>query len=288
MKIDVHIHPFCKEATWEDLDKVAEAMWGLDPKKKERMKVMLQNVATKISIDNYIKLMDQFEIEKAVIVSMNCKTAYDIVLVTNDDIAKFVEMYPNRFIGFGGIDPPAPDALDQLDYAISSLGLKGIKLVPPVQKFDLKEPIYDPIWKKMNDLNIPLWIHGGHQVSTAGSEAKYGHPMRIDDLAMRYPDLTIIIGHMGTPWFWDTFSVVSRHPNVYVDISAHPALYKYFPWDAYMDYNVDNKVLFASDHPLVHWNQIIPSVENLPIPESFKAGIFIKNAQKLLKSFNII
>jgi hypothetical protein len=287
-KIDFHMHPFCKEATWDDLGKVSEAMWGQDPKKKKRMKRMLENVAAKFSIKDYITLMDKFEIEKAVIVSMNVKTTYGIILVSNDNIKNFVEMYPHRFIGFAGIDPPASDALEQLQYAINSLGLKGVKIVPPVQKFDLKDSTYDPIWKMINDLGIPLWIHGGHQMSTAGSNAKYGHPMRIDDLAMRYPDLTIIIGHMGTPWFWDSYSVVLRHHNVYIDVSAHPALYHYFPWDAYSSYNIENKVLFASDHPLCHWNQLIPAIEQLPISDNFKRKIFRKNAQKLLTSLKII
>lgn len=288
MKIDIHFHPFCKEAMWDDLGKVADAMWGSDQEKKETMGAMLNILATRYSIDNYIELMDKFDIEKAVIVSFNVRTAYGICLVTNDDLANFVDKYPNRFIGFAGIDPPAADALDQLDYAINSLNLKGVKLVPPVQKFDLTDKIFDPLWKKMIDLYIPLWTHGGHQVSTAGSIAKYGHPERIDDLAMRFPELTIIIGHMGTPWFWDTYSVVVRHPNVYVDISAHPALYQYFPWNAYSQYNIENKVLFASDHPLTHWNQIIPAIEKLPISENFKTRIFHENAQNLLGAFGII
>jgi len=288
MIIDFHFHPFCKEATWQELDKITDAMWGLYPIKKKRMAIMLKTLATRYSIDNYIELMDNFQIDKAIIVSFNIKTAYGAILVNNDDLAMFVKKYPERFIGFAGIDPPASNALDQLDYAINSLDLKGVKLVPPVQKFDLKDEIYNPIWEKIVDLNIPLWIHGGHQVSTAGSIAKYGHPMRIDDLAMRFPEMTIIIGHMGTPWFWDTFSVVIRHPNVYVDISAHPELYKYFPWDAYTNSNIEDKVLFASDHPLCHWNQIIPAVKDLPISDGFKNRILKKNAVRLLKSFKII
>jgi len=288
MIIDFHFHPFCKEATWQDLDQVAEAMWGLNPNQKKRMRVMLQNLANKYSINNYIELMDKFEIEKAIIVSFNIKTAYGVCLVTNDDIANFVDKYPERFIGFAGIDPPSPEAIEQVEYALESLELKGIKLVPPVQKFNLEDKIYDPLWEKILEYNTPLWIHGGHQVSTAGSDAKLGHPMRIDDLAMRYPEMTIIVGHMGTPWFWDTYSVVIRHPNVYVDISAHPELYQYFPWDAYTNSNIEDKVLFASDHPLCHWNQIIPSVDKLPISESFKTKILYKNAIKLLKSRKIL
>ena len=244
---------------------------------------MLKNVSENVSIDDYIVLMDKVGIDKAIIVSFNAKTAYDIILVSNDNIADLISLYPKKLIGFAGIDIPAPDALDQLDYAINSLSLKGVKLVPPVQKFDISDKVYDPIWKKMIDLNIPLWTHGGHQVSTSGSIAKFGHPMLIDELAMRHQDLVIIIGHMGTPWFWDTYSVVLRHQNVYVDISAHPELYTYFPWDAYVNYKIEHKILFGSDHPLVHWNQIIPAVQKLPISEGFRNLIFYENAKKLLK-----
>ena len=278
----MHVHPFCKEVVWDDIDKIADAMYSLDPYKRKYMYKMLKNLTKSVSIDDYIASMDKYNIDKAVIVSFNVKTAYDVILVSNDDVANLVKLHPNRLIGFAGIDPPASDAMDQLDYAISSLGLKGVKIVPPVQKFDISQKKYNPLWRKMVDLNIPLWTHGGHQVSTGGAIAKYGHPMLIDEMATRNEDLTIIIGHMGTPWFWDTYSVVLRHPNVYTDISAHPDLYSYFPWDAYTKYNLEHKVLFASDHPLIHWSKIIPAAKELSISEGFKKRIMGLNATKIL------
>lgn len=279
----MHIHPVCREATWENTDEeIIDAFSGSDRNKRRLWSNFMKIVKVKISINDYIKLMDEFGVNKAVIVSFNIKTAYGIKLVTNDDIANFEKLYPDRFIGFGCVDIPAPDAMAQLEYVIDSLNLKGIKLVPPVQKFDISDKKYDSIWKKMVDNDIPLWTHGGHQVSTAGAIAKFGHPLLIDELAMRHENLKIIIGHMGTPWFWDTYSVVLRHPNVYVDISAHPDLYHYFPWDAYTNYHIEHKVLFGSDHPLVHWNRIIPAAKELTISDDFKNKILYENAKKLL------
>ncbi len=278
----MHVHPFCKEITWPDLDKVADAMWGLNREKRKSMRSVLEVLSQKTSIESYIALMDKLNIAKAVIVSFNITTAYGFCLATNDDIADLVVKFPRRLIGFGGVDVPAADAMDQLEYAISSLGLKGIKLVPPVQKFDISDRRYEPLWAKMVDLNVPLWTHGGHQTSTVGSIAKYGHPQLIDEMAMRHEDLKIIIGHMGTPWFWDTWSVVFRHPNVYVDISAYPDLYSWFPWDAFSSYNLENKVLFASDYPLTHWNEILQHFQKVPISERFKKKICWKNATQLL------
>ena len=283
MIIDMHIHPFCKEATWQDLEKIADVMWGAGTLKRKRMRPFLDQLATKTSIKDYISLMDKNGIDKAVIVSFNIITAYGVCMVNNDDVANLASKYPKRLIGFGCVDVPASDAMDQLDYAINSLELKGIKLVPPVQKFDISDPKYDNLWKKMVDLDVILWTHGGHQVSTKGSVAKFGHPSLIDEVAMKHEDLKIVIGHMGTPWFWDTYSVVLRNPNVYVDISAHPDLYNYFPWDAYIKYNIEDKILFASDYPLCQWSRIIPAVEALSISKVVKEKILGKNAAKLLK-----
>lgn len=227
--------------------------------------------------------MDKFNINKAVIVAYDVSTAYSIVMVNNDDIADFVKRYPDRFIGFGCIDVPAKDAKDQLEYAISSLKLRGIKLVPPVQKFDYSDKKYDPLWKKMIDLNVPLWTHGGHQASFYGSIAKYGHPLLIDDLALRHRDLTIIIGHMGVPWMWDAWSVVLRHENVCIDISAYPNLYNWFPWDAFITEDLSHKIMFASDYPLIHYSQIFAAFEKVNISDSLRKAILEKNAIKLLK-----
>jgi predicted TIM-barrel fold metal-dependent hydrolase len=287
MIIDFHIHPFCKEAEFSDLDKIADVMWGKNTKQRERMYPFLKTLTQKVSINDYITLMNKFNIQKAVLVSFNIETSYGVTLVTNEDIEEFETMYPERFIGFAGIDIPASHALEQLDYAIESLNLKGVKIVPPVQKFDISDDKFNHIWKKIVDYGIPLWVHTGHQLSTKGSIAKYGHPLLIDELAMKFENMIIVMGHMGTPWFWDAYSVALRHTNVYIDISAHPELYQFFPWDAFTKYNIENKILFASDHPLKHWNQIIPAVNDLPISENFKKAILFKNAKDLLKRLNL-
>jgi len=283
MIIDMHIHPFCKEADWgDDPDKIAEAMLGTNKKGRRAMEKFYRVMSTEISIDDYIALMDKYGIDKAVIVSYNLTTAYGACIVTNDDLANFVSKYPDRFIGFAGIDVPASDAMDQLDYAINSLGLKGVKIVPPLQKFDISAKQYDPLWRKMVDLNIPLWTHTAHVMSVIGAMTKFGHPMLVDELATRHQDLTIVMGHMGTPWFWDAWSVTVRHPNVYVDISAYPELYPWFPFDAYTKFNAEEKVLFASDHPQIHWKNILPIAKELPISDSFKRKILGENALKIL------
>ena len=283
MVIDVHVHPFCKEAHYGDKKKIADAMSGSNPRKLKNVLRMLNAIMEQFTLEDYIAIMDKFNIEKAVIVSLNVTSAYGFLMVSNEDIADFVQRFPQRFVGFACIDVPATDAMEQLEYAITSLNLKGVKLVPPAQKFDISDKKYDPLWKKMVDFNIPLWTHGGHQGSFYGSIAKFGHPQLIDEIALRHKDLTIIIGHMGVPWMWDAWSVVLRHPNVYVDISAYPNLYNWFPWDAFITEDITQKILFASDYPLLHYSQIFNAFEKVQISDSLKKAILEKNAAKLLK-----
>ncbi len=280
----MHIHPFCKEAYWgDDLEFVAHSLLGDNKRGRRLMEKFFDVMRTKVSIKDYIEQMDKWGIDKAVIVSYNLTTAYSVCIVTNDDIANFVNQYPNRFIGYACVDIPAPDAMKQLEYAIESLDLKGVKVLPPGQKFDISDKKYDPLWKKMIDLNVPLWTHTAQLKSIINPITKYGHPLLVDELAIRHPELTIIMGHMGVPWMWEAWSVVERNPNVYVDISAYPKLYSWFPFDVFSKYNLEDRVLFASDHPLVHWNEIIPAVKELPISDEFKNKILYKNAFKLLK-----
>ncbi len=283
MVIDVHVHPFCKEAHYGDKKKIADVMSGYNPRKLKGVMRMLNAIMEQFTLEDYIAIMDKFNVTKAVIVAYDVTTAYGFVMGTNEDIADFVKKFPDRFIGFGCIDVPAPQAMDQLEHAITSLNLKGIKLIPPVQKFDYSDKKYDLLWRKMIDLNIPLWTHGGHQTSFYGSIAKYGHPLLIDDLALRHKDLTIIIGHMGVPWMWDAWSVVSRHENVYIDISAYPNLYNWFPWDAFITEDLSHKILFASDYPLIHYSQIFNAFEKVQINDSLRKAILEKNASKLLR-----
>jgi hypothetical protein len=103
-----------------------------------------------------------------------------------------------------------------------------------------------------------------------------------DEVALRYPELTIIMGHLAAPWYMDAWSICLRHENAYLDISVWYSLYRYFPWQAFTDNGIEHKLLFATDFPFTPFDVGIKAVEDLPISESFKRKILGENAQKLL------
>jgi predicted TIM-barrel fold metal-dependent hydrolase len=282
----MHIHPFCKEATvLPSVEEAAQRIYGpmKDVDRFKNITAALQYLFTQRSADDIIKEMDEAGVDKAVIVAMDCTTASGAVLVTNDDVGRLASRYPDRFIPFAGIDPSlGRKAVDDLSRAVGELGCRGIKLVAPVQHFVFSDPRFYPLWEKAIDLGIIVWTHTAHQMSTPGSNALLGHPMLIEPVALRYPELVVVMGHCGFPWPLEAWSLAARHINVYVDISAYTELYNHFPWDAYSKFNVEHKVLFATDNPLVGFKETLAALDGCNISNEFKEKIKGENARRLL------
>lgn len=286
MIIDVHVHPFCKEATiTPSIDEAVDRMMGSsnDEVKIETARAMVTALFTQNSITDIISAMDASGVDKACIVAMDMTTHYGVEMVTNDDIGRFAAEYPDRFIPFAGVDPNmGRAAVDKLVYAVEKYGCKGVKLVPPVQHCDLSDPRHDLLWKTALDLDVLVWTHTAHQQSHPDSDARLGHPMLLEPVAHKFPDLKIVMGHCGFPWIWEAWSLVSRHPNVYLDISAYYEFYNHMPWDAYIKTGAEDKLLFATDFPLIGMSDTLAALDAVDIPEEVKEKIKGANAARLL------
>ena len=285
MIIDVHIHPFCKEVTvTPSVEEAVTRMFGRhEQKRREMIQGMVMFLFTQRTVQDILRDMDDAGIDKACIVAMDLTTHYGVELVTNEDVARIASAHPNRFIPFASVDPcMGRAAVDKLVHAVQKLGCRGLKLVPPVQHFDFSDPKHNPLWEAALELEIPVWTHAAHQQSHPDSDARLGNPMLVEPVALRYRDLKIILGHCGFPWHWETWSLVVRHPNVYVDISAYVNLYNHLPWDAYIKYEAEDKVLFATDYPLLGFKDTLSALKSLNLPSQFEQKILGINATRLL------
>jgi predicted TIM-barrel fold metal-dependent hydrolase len=171
--------------------------------------------------------------------------------VPNDYVADYVSQHPEKLIGFASVDAADPAAVPALERAVQS-GLRGLKLAPTYQGFDPLGPGALAVCEAAEGLGLPiLWHQGTTFVRTA--RLQWAQPLQIDEVALRFPGLRIVIAHMGHPWIDDALVVVRKHPNVFADISAlHPR-----PWQLYtalvsaVEYGVADKLLFGSDWPFV-------------------------------------
>ncbi len=168
----------------------------------------------------------------------------------NDETAAFVHADPDKFIGFLSVHPHDPNAVTEMERATTDLGLRGLKLGANYQNFDpLGEEAFR-LYRYAEDHALPMMVHQGTS-PVRFADLDHAHPRHIDRIATAFPDLTIIMAHIGHPWQTDCIAVVRKHPRVWADISGSVLR----PWGHYqamaaaLEWGVLDKLLFASDFP---------------------------------------
>lgn len=168
--------------------------------------------------------------------------------VPNEYVAAYVQRHPDRLIGFACVDPSDPDAADELEDCVRRLGLRGLKLGPIYQHFDPTERRFFPLYRRAAVLGIPILWHMGATVLRR-APLKFSNPVLLQEVALAFPELRMIVAHLGHPWELETIALLRQAPNVWADLSA----LNYRPWRFYnalvaaVEYGVADKLLLASD-----------------------------------------
>lgn len=170
--------------------------------------------------------------------------------VPDKEVAAYVAQHPEHLIGFLCLDPTQPNWRDEMEEGHKDLGLKGIKLLPMYAGFQPNDPAIDDLWRYATKNNLPVLLHTGTTFINHAPLA-YTLPRLIDDVAIRFPDVKIIMAHLGHPYEGECIATIRKHQNVYADCSA----LHYRPFQLYhslmllQEYGVWHKLLFGSDYP---------------------------------------
>ena len=202
------------------------------------------------------------DVDRAVVLAFNAPAAGFVV--PNDYVAAYVARDPARLIGFGAVDPSADSAIDELERMKGDLGLVGCKLGPIYQNVDPLGPDFLRVCEALERLALPMLIHQGTTFARAGSLLQ-ARPILIDEIALRYPSLKIVIAHVGHPWFDEAIAVVRRHPHVYADISGLVTR-RWLLYQALVsaiEYRVEHKLLFGTDYPFFSARQTIDGLRSV-------------------------
>lgn len=182
----------------------------------------------------------------------------------NDATATFVRAFPDKLIGFMALHPFDADVMDEFERCRTELGMKGVKLGANYQVFDPLETRALAIYEAAQKHNLPVLFHQGTS-PVRSAPIRYAHPLVTDEIAIRYPDLKIIMAHLGHPWQVDTAVVVRKHPNVYADMSAN--FYRpYSFWEQMVkaiEWNITDKILFGTDFPVTNMQESIDAFRNI-------------------------
>ena len=211
------------------------------------------------------------------------------VKISNAETAGWMRKYPGTFIGFGSVDSwKGPSAVQEVQ-SCADMGLRGMKFQQASQGFQLTNPRFFPIYEACARLDLPVIFHTGTTAIAAGTPGggarmlEYCRPIPyIDDLAARYPQLRIIMAHPAWPWHDEQLAVLRHKGNVYMDLSGWAP--KYFPASTVHDANtlVQDKVFFGSDFPVLTPERWLAEFAALPIKETVRPKILLRNAAKFL------
>ncbi len=141
--------------------------------------------------------------------------------VPNDFVAELVEEYPDRLVGCGSVDPirDPGQAAKEVDRCVNELGMKSIKLYPTYNHFSPDDPTVYPIYEKAVEHDIPVQLHmGWTPVKTASMD--YQAPELLDEVGRQFPDLKLVIAHMGYPYWETTITLLGKHENFYTELSG--------------------------------------------------------------------
>ncbi len=214
--------------------------------------------------------------------------------IPNDEVAAHVSKAKDRLLFFTSIDPLNPNYMEELEKCHKELGAVGVKMAPLYQNVHPADRRCYNVYRYCVKYHLPILFHTGTSF-TGNTPLDYSRPIHYDAIAVDFPDLHMVLAHLGHPWEGETISVIRRHANVYADLSA---LF-YRPWQFYnsmrlvTEYHADHKLLFGSDAPFTTTQESLNGVRGVnvvignsglpPIPEDVIENIINRNTLELLE-----
>lgn len=235
-----------------------------------------------------LEIMDEQGIQRVGMVNYPSPNIMGFSDDTNGFAARYAEADPLRLLPYGGVDPVTTrDAAAGVERLLE-LGTRVLKLHPPHQAFAANDYTrglgsLGTIYKMCEDRGLPVLVHTGTSIFP-GARSKYGNPMELDDVAIDFPDLRLIMAHGGRPLYMkEAFFILRRHRRVWLDLSGIPprSLLEYFPRIE----ELEAQLLWGTDWPSPGVESMRKNVDQflaLPLPERVKRAALETNAQRLL------
>jgi predicted TIM-barrel fold metal-dependent hydrolase len=217
------------------------------------------------------------------------ETLSGMIRLSNDEVVAFAQSHPDVAIPFASINPHrGADGVREARRLVEARLVRGLKLHPPIMEFFPNDRIAYPLYEVFAEAKLPVVFHTGHSgIGTGlrgggGIRLKYGAPMPIDDVAVDFPDMPIIMAHPSFPWQDEAISVCLHKPQVYIDLSGWSPKYFSPVLVQYANTLLKHKVLFGSDYPMLTPDRWIADLEKIGIREEVKPLIMKENAVRLL------
>ncbi|WP_300295572.1 amidohydrolase family protein [Ferrovibrio sp.] len=226
-----------------------------------------------------IAAMDQAGITKSLICAWEAPRHS---MISNDEVAAFVAQAPERLVGVGSVDISKPmAAMREVRRCVRELGFKAIRVLPWLWEVPPTDRRFYPVYAACCEMDVPFCTQIGHTGPLMPSEV--GRPIYLDQVAIDFPELTIVGGHIGYPWTDEAIAVATKHERVYIDTSAYTAERYPAALVEYMKGHGRRKVLFGSNYPMIMPGKALERLDSLGLDAEAKALFLAGNAQRVYR-----
>ncbi|WP_308408274.1 amidohydrolase family protein [Streptomyces olivaceus] len=225
----------------------------------------------------------------AVVFTVDAEHATGHPRIANEEVAENCAAHADVLIPFASVDPHKGRAgVREARRLVEEHGARGFKFHPSIQAFSPNDRLAYPLYEAIEELGVPALFHTGQTGIGAGVPGgggirlKYSDPMLVDDVAVDFPELRIILAHPSFPWQDEALAVATHKPYVHIDLSGWSP--KYFPPQLvrYANTLLKDKVLFGSDYPVITPDRWLADFGKLDIKPEVRPRILKDNAARLL------
>ncbi len=232
---------------------------------------------TELPVSATLASMDAGRVDKALICAWQAPHRN---MISNDEVAGFVAEAPDRLIGVGSVDISRPmEAVREVRRCVDDLGFKAIRVLPWLCDLPPTDRLFYPLYTACCEAGMPFCTQIGHTGPLMSSEV--GRPIYLDRVALDFPELVIVGGHIGYPWTEEAVAVATKHENVYIDTSAYTA--KRYPPELvrYLQGHGRGKVMFGTNYPMFSHAKALEGLDALGLDEEAQALFLHGNAQRV-------
>lgn len=202
------------------------------------------------------------------------------VMISNDEVASFVAQSGGRLVGVGSVDIGKPmAAVREVRRCVLELGFKAIRVLPWLWELPPTDRRFYPLYTACCELGVPFCTQIGHTGPLMPSEP--GRPIYLDQVALDFPELTIVGGHIGHPWTDEAIAVATKHANVYIDTSAYTVARYPAALVEFMRGHGRHKVLFGSNYPMIMPAQALQGLARLGLDDEVRRLFLGDNAARV-------
>ncbi len=227
--------------------------------------------------------MDAAGVARGVLSSMREYSPFDDVMRFHELVAELVGQAPSRLVAAGGVDPSlgAMAAARMARHLVEGLGFRAVKVMPSAVGAPPDDRMYYPLYAVCCELDVPITVNVGFPGPRI--PAKPQQPVHLDEVLRTFPELTVVMTHVGWPWHLEVIALLLKYESAFLMTSAWAP--KHYPAELvhHMATRGRGRIMFATDYPLLTFERCVAEARRLPLPPEAMADFLHGTASRVFR-----